>query len=86
VLLLDEIGLAEHSPDMPLKVLHAILVPTCPTVYVLLPAVPVCCALPCLPAACVPPMCPVPCAYPALARWLRVSPCRLLPVLPLQLL
>ncbi|KAJ9458845.1 hypothetical protein DIPPA_15027 [Diplonema papillatum] len=26
VLLLDEIGLAEHSPDMPLKVLHAMLV------------------------------------------------------------
>jgi len=25
-LLLDEVGLAEHSPDMPLKVLHAILV------------------------------------------------------------
>ncbi|KAL1512226.1 hypothetical protein AB1Y20_005488 [Prymnesium parvum] len=26
VLLLDEVGLAEHSPDMPLKVLHAMLV------------------------------------------------------------
>ena len=26
VLLLDEVGLAEHSPDMPLKVLHGILV------------------------------------------------------------
>ena len=26
VLLLDEVGLAEHSPDMPLKALHAILV------------------------------------------------------------
>ena len=26
VLLLDEVGLAEHSPDMPLKVLHSILV------------------------------------------------------------
>ena len=25
-LLLDEVGLAEHSPDMPLKVLHSILV------------------------------------------------------------
>ena len=26
ILLLDEVGLAEHSPDMPLKVLHAMLV------------------------------------------------------------
>ena len=26
ILLLDEVGLAEHSPDMPLKVLHGILV------------------------------------------------------------
>ena len=26
VLLLDEVGLAEHSPDMPLKVLHDVLV------------------------------------------------------------
>jgi hypothetical protein len=26
VLLLDEVGLAEHSPDMPLKVLHGMLV------------------------------------------------------------
>ncbi len=26
VLLLDEVGLAEHSPDMPLKVLHYMLV------------------------------------------------------------
>ena len=26
MLLLDEVGLAEHSPDMPLKVLHGILV------------------------------------------------------------
>ena len=26
VLLLDEVGLAEHSPDMPLKALRAILV------------------------------------------------------------
>ena len=25
VLLLDEVGLAEHSPDMPLKVLHEVL-------------------------------------------------------------
>ena len=41
VLLLDEIGLAEFSPDMPLKVLHAILLPHCPpTEPILIPCWP----------------------------------------------
>lgn len=46
VLLLDEVGLAEHSPDMPLKALHAILVD--PPVAVVVSSLLCVCLLPVL--------------------------------------